>query len=257
VAVAPDKKELVSVRERLKRSLDDLALTAELFKSFSIPSFTRETEFVSLKGVEEYPFIGGNLVSTDGVEKPERDYLTMTNEFVDPHNTTKWCKLSRSSMAVGALARLNNNFDLLHPEAQKVSQALGLKPVCHNPFMNNVAQLVECVHVVHEAVRLIDELVDSNLDTTTAPAVPKAGEGVGAVEVPRGILYHHYTYDDAGRITQANCIIPTTQNNLNIHLDMKELVRHFAAEGMTDEDLELLCSMLVRSYDPCISCSVH
>ena len=25
----------------------------------------------------------------------------------------------------------------------------------------------------------------------------------------------------------------------------------------TDERLELLCSMLVRAYDPCISCSVH
>ena len=36
------------------------------------------------------------------------------------------------------------------------------------------------------------------------------------------------------------------------------LVEQYAAEpGMTDEKLELLCSMLVRAYDPCISCSVH
>lgn len=56
---------------------------------------------------------------------------------------------------------------------------------------------------------------------------------------------------------RANCIIPTTQNNANIHLDLPALARKFAIGGMTDERLELLCSMLVRSYDPCVSCSVH
>jgi len=89
------------------------------------------------------------------------------------------------------------------------------------------------------------------------PATPRAGEGVGAVEVPRGILYHHYEYDKEGRIQRANCIIPTTQNNANIHQDIKSLVEKFAVKGMTDNKLELLCSMLVRAYDPCISCSVH
>jgi len=56
---------------------------------------------------------------------------------------------------------------------------------------------------------------------------------------------------------RANCIIPTTQNNANIQHDLGGLVERFAVAGMTDEKLELLCSMLVRAYDPCISCSVH
>jgi len=257
VAVEPGKSTLASLREELKATANDLAMTVELFKTFNIPDFVRETEFVSLKGVDEYPFIGGNLISSDGVDKPERDYLAMTNEFVDDNNTSKWCKLSRDSFAVGALARFNNNYDLLHPEAKKVASVLGLKPVNHNPFMNNVAQLVETAHVVYESIRYIDELLDSDLGQTMTPVAPKAGLGVGAVEVPRGILYHSYEYDKNGRIVRANCIIPTTQNNLNIHLDMKALAKHFAMEGMTDKQLELLCSMLVRAYDPCISCSVH
>jgi len=90
-----------------------------------------------------------------------------------------------------------------------------------------------------------------------APVTPRAGEGVGAVEAPRGILYHYYKYDEKGRITKADCVIPTTQNNANIHHDMHDLVEQFAVQGMTDDKLELLCSMLVRAYDPCISCSVH
>ncbi len=255
VAAMPDG--LGGLRDELERSLDDLSVAAELFRTFEIPDFVRETKFVSLKGVDEYPFIGGRLISSDGVEHAEHEYLPMTNEYVDKNNTSKWCKLSRKSFAVGALARFNNNHSLLHPQALEIASSLGLTPVCHNPFMNNVAQLVECVHVVHDSVQLIDKLLGSDSGPTMAPVTPRVGEGVGAVEVPRGILYHYYKYDDKGRITRADCVIPTTQNNANIHHDMHDLVEQFAVQGMTDDKLELLCSMLVRAYDPCISCSVH
>jgi coenzyme F420-reducing hydrogenase alpha subunit len=125
------------------------------------------------------------------VVKPERDYRLMTNEWVDDNNTSKWCKVSRESIYAGALARLNNNYDLLRPEAKKIAEMFGLKPVCANPFMNNVAQLVETVHVVYESIRYIDELLALPEGVETmAKVTPKAGVGVGAVEVPRGILYH-------------------------------------------------------------------
>ena len=257
VAAMPPREKLLALRDELHRSHDDIEAAAQLFATFTIPSFTRETEFVSLKGEAQYPWIGGRLVSTDGVEQAEADYLTMTNEYVDARNTSKWCRLSRPSFAVGALARCNNNYRLLHPQAAAVAKGFGLIPTCHNPFMNTIAQFVECIHVTHDALRLIDELLQEKSSPTMAPVNPRAGEGVGAVEVPRGILYHHYRYDHEGYIVRANCVIPTTQNNANIHYDMPVLARQFATAGMTDEKLTLLCSMLVRSYDPCVSCSVH
>jgi len=258
VAQMPSRDALVARRDELRHSLEDIEATAELFRGLELPNFARETEFVSLQGNGSYPFIGGHLVSTDGVVRDENDYLAMTNEYAVADNTTKWCKLSRESLAVGALARFNNNHRALHPQALQVAEGLGLSPVCHNPFMNNVAQLVECVHATHESMRLLDELVAAGPAETMVPVTPRAGEGVGAVEVPRGILYHHYEYGEDGRIRRANCVIPTTQNNANIHQDMPALVEQYAAEpGMSDEKLELLCSMLVRAYDPCISCSVH
>jgi sulfhydrogenase subunit alpha len=258
VAMMPDKAALKQIAKDLLAAVPQLTATVELFKTFNIPDFKRETEFVALKGVKDYPWIGGDLASTDGVVKPERDYLAMTNEWVDDANTTKWAKVSRESMAVGALARVNVNYNLLRPEAKAIAEIFGLKPVNHNPYMNNVAQLVETVHVVYESIDMINEIVQWPDDTRTMAEVkPKAGRGVGAVEVPRGILYHCYEYDKDGYVTKADCIIPTTQNNLNIHHDMGALAKQFGQEGMTDEKLELLCSMLVRAYDPCISCSVH
>lgn len=253
----PDKKELIKFRERLQDAVNGLLFTAELFRTFNIPDFVRETEFVSLKGEVSYPFIGGGLISTDGVAKKEQEYKQMTNEYIVGQSTSKWSRLSRGSFAVGALARLNNNFEFLHPAAREVSLSFGLKPLTHNPFMNNIAQLVECVHVVNESLGLIEELLDSEWTEPRQEVVPKKGTGVGAVEVPRGILYHCYEFDEAGHIVKCDCVIPTSQNHANIQHDLEELAVRYASEGMKDRNIELLAEMLVRSYDPCISCSVH
>lgn len=253
----PDKAALGAMLGRLKESVADLVATAELFKTFSVPQFTRETEFVSLKGEGAYPFIGGDLVSTDGVVKREHEYRKMTNEYMVPQSTSKWSRLSRDAFAVGALARVNNNYQFLHPMARGIADAFGLTPVNHNPYMNNIAQLVESVHVVAESIDMIETYIASTPNAAREEYKPKAGTGVGAVEVPRGILYHSYTFDKSGKITKCDCVIPTSQNHANIQLDIAALSAWYAAEGRDDRQIELLAAMLVRAYDPCISCSVH
>ncbi len=253
----PDRAKLATLGQRLRAALPDLNKTVDLFGSFSIPDFSRETEFVSLKSEGNYPFIGGQLISSDGVLKEEEEYLAMSNEYMVDHSTSKWSKLSRPSFAVGALARVNNNFSALHPEAQGIADRLGLQPVNHNPFMNNIAQLVECVHVVQDSIFLIDELLGNDWQETRQVVTPTAGFGTGAVEVPRGLLYHCYQFDEDGRITKADCVIPTSQNNANIHYDIIALAQKLAAQCKDDHEIRLLAEMLVRAYDPCISCSVH
>jgi sulfhydrogenase subunit alpha len=83
----------------------------------------------------------------------------------------------------------------------------------------------------------------------------KAGRGVGAVEAPRGLLIHDYTFDGKGILTGANCIIPTNQNHNNIQKDMEALVPGIL--NLSEDEIRLRLEMLVRSYDPCISCSTH
>lgn len=253
----PEKEELSLFSGRLKGITNDLMAVADLFREFKVPDFTRETEYVSLKGKDHYPFIGGDIVSSDGVLKREEEYKEVTNEYIVPQSTAKWCRLSRESFAVGALARVNNNFEFLHPAAKDIAGRFGLVPVNHNPFMNNIAQLVECVHVAMDSIRLIDELLSSAFKEPRQEVKPRRGKGVGAVEVPRGILYHCYEFDDKGKIVRCDCVIPTGQNHANIQHDLEALSEELAEKGKEDKEIELLASMLVRAYDPCISCSVH
>lgn len=253
----PRKSQLQALLIELETALPYLWEALEFFKGLTWPDFVRETEFVSLRGEGVYPFIGGDLVSSDGVIKGEDEYLAMTNEYMVDFSTSKLCKLSRDSFAVGALARFNNNYEWLHPRAKEVAKELKLKPQAHNPYYHNLAQLVECFHVIYESKDMIEDLIDSdNFEYATSYEVKECA-GVGAIEAPRGILYHYYQIDAMGKIERANCVIPTGQNHANIHYDLRQLVPYLAARGKGEEEISKHAQMLVRAYDPCISCSVH
>jgi coenzyme F420-reducing hydrogenase alpha subunit len=253
----PEEDELRELAEKLRAAVTDLEAAAKFLQGVALPEFQRETEYVSLQGQARYPFIGGRLCSSDGVVNEEQAYLEMTNEYHVDHSTAKWARLSRESFSVGALARINNNGHLLHQKAAAMAERFNLRPICHNPFMLPLAQLVECMHVVEDSLELIKEIHSEPIPNKRESLVPRAGTGVGAVEVPRGILYHCYTFDQHGRVTNTDCVIPTSQNHGNIQQDLNKLANEAASAGMSDKEIEHLASMLVRAYDPCISCSVH
>ncbi|HAF96608.1 MAG: hydrogenase/sulfur reductase subunit alpha [Elusimicrobia bacterium GWF2_52_66] len=261
----PRPKDLAAMLNILEGMQKDMADTLKLAASLKFPDFHRETEYVALVSDDgEYPLLAGDIGSTDGKRFKKTDYKKATNEFIDPRSSAKFTKLSRDSFFVGALARFNLNYDKLHPEAKKAAESLGFKPVCHNPYLNTVAQVVEIVHCWHNAVELIKDLQKNGLDygeeitvgLNEKGAVPvRAGNGVGAVEVPRGILYHNYDIDKAGIIKQADCIIPTNQNINNIEYDFQKLLPEILT--LPEDTIRLRLEMLVRAYDPCISCSAH
>ncbi|MDX1613604.1 MAG: Ni/Fe hydrogenase subunit alpha [Candidatus Promineifilaceae bacterium] len=253
----PRKSQLSHLYKDLNKIIPTLWSAKDLLKTLPLPNFERETEFVSLHGESHYPFIGGDLISSDGIHESEDDYRDMTNEYMVETSTSKLCRLSRDSFAVGALARFNNNAQWLHPVAQAVAQELELTQPSHNPYHHNLAQLVECFHIVYESEEMIATLLDSDLTDYRIPVQPRAGFGVGAIEAPRGILYHSFETNDNGIIVRSDCVIPTGQNHANIQHDLLALVPTLAAAGLDETTISKRAQMLVRAYDPCISCSVH
>lgn len=261
----PKERDLNNMLDMLKGMQPDIDATVELISSLKFPEFERDTEYVALiNDTEEYPLLMGDIGSTDGIRMNKKDYRKITNEFIVPHSSAKHTKFSRESYAVGSLARFNLSHNKLHPKAMKVAEAIGLRPKCINPYLNTAAQLIECVHFIEDAISEIEGFKDEGIDYSEQLVVGlneqsripvRAGNGVGAVEVPRGTLYHNYEIDDKGIILDANCIIPTNQNLNNIEHDMHKLVPEILHK--TEEEITLGLEMLVRAYDPCISCSTH
>jgi coenzyme F420-reducing hydrogenase alpha subunit len=258
----PDLERMHGILNSLRPDLD---ATLDLVSTFRFPAFSRETEYVALvDDTDQYPLLAGEVGSSDGKRFHPRDYRSVTNEFVVPHSSAKHTRLSRDSYAVGALARYNLNGHRLRPEARAAAEGMGLARPCTNPYLATAAQMAECVHVLAEAILLLEGLLEGGVDVAQelTPGVNesgslpvRAGSGVGAVEVPRGTLYHHYQVDERGIIQEADCVIPTNQNLNNIERDMQALVP--AILDRSDQEIALALEMLVRAYDPCISCSTH
>jgi coenzyme F420-reducing hydrogenase alpha subunit len=251
----PEASELAALRDRLIDARADVEATVDLFTTLKLPEFYRDTEFIALHKPDEYCFIDGVIASTDDGTWPVESYRSVTNEQIVQHSSAKHASHLRDSYMVGALARFNVNYAQLHPKARAAASALGIAPKVINPYMNTVAQVVEIVHCVEDAIELIDKLLHKGL-RHEAPALPtrSSGEGVGACDVPRGTLFHNYVIED-GRVVHANCIIPTGQNLANIEADMRQLVPEIIEK--TQGEITLALEMLVRAYDPCISCSTH
>lgn len=251
----PTKEILEDIILKLKDAKKELKIGIKTLQSLKLPHFERETEYISLYKKGEYALLEGNIFSSDTGETTYKNYRQLTNEFLVDHSTAKHAKHNRDSFMVGALARFNNNHEWLSRDAKQAAEDLGLKAPCYNSYMNTVAQFVELFHIADDAIDAAEKLLNMNLKLEDRNFTVKAGIGVGAVEVPRGILYHEYSYDDKGFMQKANCIIPTGQNLNNIENDFKALLPNILAKSK--EEITLMLEMMVRAYDPCISCSSH
>lgn len=251
----PSHQDLIWLREQLEQGRRDYEATVDLFQTLKFPDFDRETEYIALRKEDEYAFIDGVVASTDGPARPIEDYRDITNEYIVYHSSAKHTRHLREAYMVGALARFNVNYDKLHPKAEEAARALNIAPIAINPYLNTAAQLVEVVHCIEDAIRITDYYLKHGV-SWEEPVKPArlSGRGVGAVEVPRGLLFHEYEVTD-GIVTMANCIIPTGQNLANIEEDMRALVPQIL--DRPQEQITLALEMLVRAYDPCISCSTH
>ena len=254
----PERAALDDLYRRLHEAIGELDAMVDFYRAgVTIPDYERETEYVSLHHPDEYAHYHGEVMSSvTGQTVPVSQYREVTNEFTVTHSTSKWSRWHRESYMVGALARFNNNHTQLRPQARGVADHLGLKAPCFNPYHNNTAQVVEMVHCLHESIALLETVFARGLHIEDLGYTPGPGRGAGAVEVPRGILFHEYAFDEHGRCSDANAVIPTSQNVNNVEQDMRAFVPKMIPVMARDE-LALHMEMLLRAYDPCISCSVH
>ena len=253
----PTEAQLRQLQDNLKNLVDTLLAIVDVVLSVAgnLPAFERDTEYVSLAQKNNYAFYHGDIQSTDGKTMPVKNWEKVANEYVVEQSTAKWTKWNRQSYATGALARFNNNAEQISPLGKAVAEKFGLVKGCCNPYMNSVAQLAEAAHVTEKAIELIDKLLTKGLKTEKVKINPKPGRGHAAVEAPRGILFHSYEFDKELKCTWGNMCIPTNQNHANMQLDFEKLVPEFMHLG--EDGLRQTMEMLIRSYDPCISCSTH
>ena len=249
----PTRSELEPLAERVAWARDAAEATVEWVSGFAAPAFEGEYQFLALKRPDEYALLDGRVASTGGLDIDVSEFERHITEEHVAHSTALHARLDGRRYLTGPLARYAINRDLLAPVARDAAQAAGLDAACFDPFRSIVVRAVEVLHACDEALRIIEDY-----RPPAAPAIevePRAGEGHGASEAPRGTLFHRYRIDDDGVIETARIVPPTSQNQSQIEDDLRRFVG--PRLELSDEELTHQCEQAIRSYDPCISCATH
>lgn len=254
----PETQALVDLANQLEQGLEDAMKFVNLIAGIDLPDFSDDTNiYAALHNEEErYSYLGHEIFTSTGEKKPIHNFREICHERVVGHSTAKQSLYSENSFMTGALARININGHLLKGKAKEVRDILLPDLPNYNDLHNNTAQFIELVHSIERAKILVKQLIDEPIgDEEPVRKTLKSGVGVGALEAPRGTLYHYYEIDENGMVTDADIITPTAQNLANIEKDFRTAVTQKIESSSAEISNHL--EMIARAYDPCISCAVH
>ncbi len=252
----PSRDELLWIKSRAIQFMPFVLKTVNLFCGLDYPFVPEEKTIYACCNPDKdrYGFAGDEIILSTGETLSKDDYKKLTNEFIVSHSYAKRSRYKGKPYSVGALARVNNLGERLKGEAGKMYRQYFNLRWKINPLFNNAAQALEICY----AFERIPEIIDKMIKLPDPPLVPyktKEGKGTGIVEAPRGLLIHSYEITD-GLVTHADIITPTAQNAEDIerycYIAAQNLLNK-GEEGKISERMDLV----VRAFDPCISCSVH
>jgi len=170
-------------------------------------------------------------------------------------SSSKKYLFDRNSFLTGALARLRNSGDILKGTAKSLFNELDLKVFYSTPLNNSLAQLIEIIYSLELSSKIIFILLSENFKEEKLPEISlTGGSGTACTEVPRGLLYHSYIFDKEGSVAKAEIITPTAQNIASIEQNIKASL---PSQFKDKKEYTAFIEKMIRSFDPCISCSVH
>lgn len=202
------------------------------------PDFDRLSEDPThswLSGVSAHPFEGN------------------TDPDLDRPGAYSWCKAPRLDgrpVEVGPLARqLVDRQPLVRDWVARRGRGVAARIV---------ARLVEVARTLLALERWIAEL-EPGTPVFRDVALPAAGQSVGLVEAARGSLGHWLVVED-GRIARYQIVAPTTWNfsprdGKAIPGPLEAALVGVAADP--EGPSSVLVQHVVRSFDPCMACTVH
>ncbi|HHY00353.1 MAG TPA: Ni/Fe hydrogenase subunit alpha [Methanothermobacter sp.] len=254
------------------------------------PLFTQYSDAIELLGPVESHFVAltnnGNLsyyegnvkvVDSEGnlvTEFSPVDYLDYIEEKVQPWSYMKFPYLKQigfpeGNYRVGPLARLNVIDNIPTPRAAELFAEFRENfGIAQNPLLYHYARLIELMYSSERAIELLNDpgitgtdirqpLSEPLMTKDEAKESSETRRGVGIIEATRGTLIHDYETDAAGYINRANLIVSTSQNNLSMDIGVRETAKKLIKGEEVSEGLKNQLEMIIRAYDPCLSCATH
>lgn len=250
----PGQDEVAAMLNTLYEARDDARTLITWTAGLALPDDQQDFCNVSLSHPDEYPMNEGRLVSSHGLDIGAENYEQHFDEFQVPYSTALHSSLNNAPYLVGPLARLNLNIERLPASVRSAIDESGIRFPGQNMFHSIVARAAELFYAVEESIAILES--NPETDTPQVAVAPRAGTGFGCTEAPRGTLWHRYDVAHDGRIEIARIVPPTSQNQARIEQDLRASLQAFGLDKNEDA-IRLHAEMVIRNYDPCISCATH
>ncbi|GLI35928.1 Ni/Fe hydrogenase subunit alpha [Desulforhabdus amnigena] len=274
-----DPEALNPIQQMLPEAFDIVELTLDLLKE----RYDRLGEEIGRYGDFPSLFVGlvtpqGGLEHYDGLLRvmdeegkiledgvlPER-YGDLFAEAVEPWSYLKFPYykprgVEAGQYRVGPLARLNVCDFAGTPRADRELRQFRRfgkagKPVTGS-FHYHYARLIEILFCLEKIAEMLGDA-----DLTRLPVRSQAGVnqrvGIGAIEAPRGTLFHEYHVDENGLLQHVNLVVATGHNNLAMNRTIRQIALAYSNGTEITEGFLNRIEHGIRIYDPCLSCSTH
>ncbi|MEM3030856.1 MAG: nickel-dependent hydrogenase large subunit [Candidatus Micrarchaeia archaeon] len=250
----PSKEEAKTIVSELRGIRDDALSFLGLFAACPPIFFERTTNFVCTRA-DDFSYSGVEIVTSLGTCIPEENYFDHLYRVVIPYSQATGFEFEGRDYMVGALARMNLNRHALHPDTKRdCAEWLKIFP-SKNVCYNNLAQAIEVIHAIDHSIELLE---GTDFKPEPQPKIEaKESIGTDAIEAPRGTLFYSLKIGADGKIRDGTLVIPTQQNQVCMALDIKKLVEDNLAAGRSKAEIERMVEVLIRAYDPCMSCASH
>lgn len=261
----PNKKNMDNVKKSFEKSIENLKSVIDkftgLFMNSGAPSEYLSFEnpvFMSLQNKNAYDIYEGNLrIQNNG------DIL---KEFT-PHQYEKYIYREgaagvyldyegEKTLMVGPIARYKTVKKYGDEEVDQYLEYFN-KPWETNLLSANFLGLLELLYLSKKCISMIETSDLTNPKGVPREGISNKGFGIGAVEAPRGTLIHHYEVDDNNLIKRARLYIPTEMNIPTMNKLLTSFCKKFYGETQDLELMKKYAQMIVRAFDPCISCATH
>ncbi|MBI4814131.1 MAG: Ni/Fe hydrogenase subunit alpha [Methanobacterium sp.] len=276
ISTSLDDETQKDLLKKAQRNVELSVATLELAK----PIFEENLDLVKTLGyVETYhtglvnngvwDMYNGNVRMKDKegnqyAEFAPSDYLDYIGEKVKPYSWLNFPYIKDLGYPdglyrVAPLSRLNvaDKMPDAAPLAQEaLNEFRGLFGYAQEPLLFHWARLIELI----AASECAADALEGDLSGQKFPDALErtAGEGVGIVEASRGTLTHHYACDENGLVTKANIVVATIQNNPAMEMGIQKVAQDYIKPGVeVDDKIFNLMEMVIRAYDPCLSCATH
>jgi len=123
-------------------------------------------------------------------------------------------------------------------------------------FYYHHARLVEVMYGLEKIEQILSDPLILDKHVRAVAGVNRL-DGAGQIEAPRGTLSHHYKVDENGKITWANLVVATGHNNNAMNKGVLQAARSYVRDGKFTEGALNRVEAVIRTFDPCLSCSTH